>query len=209
MPFNPTEREYRKAGDFTPAEARENEENYIVEGYATTFDDPYVLYDDGDLRISETVDRDAFTGADMSDVIMQFDHTGRVYARQKNGTLELSTDDHGLKIRADLSTTPASRELYAEIKAGLISEMSFAFTVAEDDFDAATGLRTIRKIKRVYDVSAVSIPANPSTNISARNYVNGAIDAVKAERLKAENIEMQKRRLRVMLMLQGGENNEN
>lgn len=194
MPIQ-SEREYRKAVEFRAAD---NEE-YIVEGYATTFNDPYVMYSWDGIDYKEEVDRNAFDGADMNDVIFQFDHEGRVYARQKNGTLFLNTDDHGLHIRADLSKTENSRAMYEDIKAGLISEMSFAFTVEEDAYNNDTHTRTIRKIKKVYDVSAVSIPANPSTEISARSYFDGVIEREQAERLAAEQRERQKQKIRILL----------
>lgn len=192
-----TEREYRSALEFRAAE----NEDYIVEGYATTFNDPYVLYECDGLDYSEQIDRHAFDEADMRDVILQFDHSGRVYARIKNGTLFLSVDDHGLKVRADLSRTENSRNLYEDIKAGLVSEMSFAFTVAADEYNHETRTRTITKIKKVYDCSVVSIPANPNTSISARDYFNGVIEAEAAERRKAEAIEAQKAKIRILCEL--------
>lgn len=174
-----TEREYRKA------EAFEAKDEMIVEGYASTFE-PYVMYSDGDVDYSERIDPHAFDEADMSDVIMQYDHEGRVYARQSNGTLELSVDDHGLKIRADLSKTEGARKLYEDIREGMVTQMSFAFTVREDAYDKSTRTRNILKINRLYDVSAVSIPANPGTEISARSYFDGVIEMEQAERLAAE-----------------------
>lgn len=194
MPIQ-SEREYRKSVEFRAAD---NEE-YIVEGYATTFNDPYVMFSWDGIDYKEEVDRNAFDGADMNDVIFQFDHEGRVYARQKNGTLFLNADDHGLHVRADLSKTENSRAMYEDIRAGLVSEMSFAFTVEEDAYNNETHTRTIRKIKKVYDVSAVSIPANPSTEISARSYFDGVIEAEKAERLLHEQRERQKQKIRILL----------
>ena len=197
MPIK-SNREYRSAVAMTPTE----ENSYIVEGYASTFK-PYVLYSYDGIDYWEKIDRHAFDDADMRDVIMQYDHEGRVYARQSNGTLEISIDDHGLKIRADLSKTEGSRELYEEIKAGLIKEMSFAFTIFEDAYDRDTHTRTILKIKKVYDVSAVSIPANPDTDISARSYFEGVIEAEKQELLErqkeAEAREAQKRKIKILL----------
>lgn len=190
-----SEREIRSAVEFRTAE---NEE-YIVEGYATTFNDPYVLIEYDGVKYSEQIDRNAFDGADMNDVIFQYDHSGRVYARQKNGTLFLNVDDHGLHVRADLSKTENSRRMYEDIKAGLISEMSFAFSVRESSYDKETHTRTIMKIKKLYDVSAVSIPANPNTDISARSYFDGVIEMEKAERLRAEAREKQKQKIRIML----------
>lgn len=175
------EREYR-----TMAVTLPNEEEYIVEGYATTFDNPYVLFSDGDRNFSEVVDRHALEGTDISDVIFQYDHSGMVYARTKNDTLQLSTDEHGLKIRADLGSTEASRQMYEAISAGLVDQMSFAFVVDGEDYDKNTRTRTITHIKKLYDVSAVSIPANPGTEISARSAFEGYIEAERLEELEAE-----------------------
>ena len=189
------DREYRTA---QPFEARDEE--MIVEGYASTFE-PYVLWREGDVEIREQIDPHAFDNADMTDVIMQYDHEGRVYARQSNGTLELSVDDHGLKVRADLSKTAGSRQLYEDIKSGMITQMSFAFTIAEDSYDKKERLRTINRIRKVYDTSAVSIPANPGTEIAARSYFNGAIEAERAERLAAEEHDRKVKELRLRLSL--------
>lgn len=188
-------RDYRQAVELRAAE---NEE-YIVEGYATTFNQPYVMYSFDGIDYKEQVDARAFDEADMKDVIMQYDHNGMVFARQKNGTLQLACDEHGLKIRADLSKTQQARELYEAIKTGLVSEMSFAFTVQEDKYDNEQHLRTITKIKKVYDVSAVSIPANPETEISARSYFDGVIEAEKQEMLRAN--EQKRKKLALMLEL--------
>jgi len=173
-----SDREYRSITAFTPSD---NEE-YVVEGYASTFE-PYVLYSYDGVDYSEKIDRNAFANADMNDVIFQYDHTGKVYARKSNGTLEVGVDERGLKIKADLSKTVASREMYEEIKAGLVTKMSFAFTVGDDEYDRTTHTRTISKITKVYDVSAVSIPANPYTDISARSYFDGVIESEKQELL--------------------------
>jgi len=201
-----SEREYRKAGAFEARDAEEQEKSYIVEGYATTFNDPYVLFDDGETVIYEQIDAHAFDNAEMDDVIMQFDHEGRVFARKSNGSLELNCDEHGLHVRADLSATEGSRELYEEIRTGLIREMSFAFTVSAEEYNKNTRTRTITGIKRLYDVSAVSIPQNPATNISARTFADGVIRQEEAERLQkaAEETEIRRMRLRVMLQLNDG-----
>lgn len=195
------EREYR-----TMAVTLPNEEEYIVEGYATTFDDPYVLFSDGDRDFSEVVDRHALEETDISDVIFQYDHSGMVYARTKNDTLQLSTDEHGLKIRADLGSTEASRQMYEAISAGLVDQMSFAFVVDGEDYDKNTRTRTITHIKKLYDVSAVSIPANPGTEISARSAFEGYIEAERLEELEAEKRREQIERIKNLLK---GDNNGN
>ena len=179
-----------------------NEESMIVEGYATTFSQPYLLYDGRYYKIIEEIAPTAFSECDMSDVIMQYDHTGRVFARTRNGTLTLTVDAIGLKVTADLSGTDIGRQLYQEIKGGYTDKMSFGFVVTEDQRvsteDYETGVetvtRTITKIKKLYDVSAVSIPANDMTSISARRFADGVIDEIKAERL-----ERAKKKLNLML----------
>jgi len=170
---------------------------YRVAGYATTFNEPYELYRVGDTAVYEQIAPDAFDGCDMSDVIMQFDHEGRVFARTSNGTLKLTIDEHGLLAEADLSRTESSRQLWEEIEAGLITRMSFCFTVKEHRFNDATSTDTITKIGKMYDVSAVSIPANPGTDISAKRkaFVDGVISEKQAERLGAEE---RKRRIQLM-----------
>ncbi len=147
--------------------------DYYVEGYATTFGTPYLLYEFEDgTKFYERIDAHALDGADMSDVIMQYDHEGRVFARQSNQTLVLVPDHKGLLIAADLGRTDLARGLYQDIEAGMITKMSWAFTIAEESYDKDTRTRTILKIKKVYDVSAVSIPANGDTEISARAFAD-------------------------------------
>lgn len=178
------------------------EENMIVEGYATTFNQPYLLYDGRYYKVIEQIAPTAFEGCDIADVIMQYDHKGRVFARTKNGTLSLTVDSVGLKVTADLSGTDIGRQLYQEIKGGYTDKMSFGFVVAEDQRDSVvdhendveTVTRTITKFKKLYDVSAVSIPANDMTSISARRFADGVIDGIKAERL-----ERAKKKLKLML----------
>lgn len=181
------EREYRKMAQLLTARnaagAEDERKEYKVEGYATTFDKPYVLYECDGITYYEKVDRHALDEADISDVIMQYDHSGRVFARQSNGTLELSADNTGLKVSADLSKTELAKGLYEDIAAGMITKMSWAFVVTQDSYDTSTRTRTILKIKKVYDVSAVSIPANDDTNIAARNYVNGRRELEQREQL--------------------------
>ena len=175
--------------------ADENNEDMIVEGYATTFNQPYLLYNGRFYKVVEQIAPTAFNECDMSDVIMQYDHEGRVFARNKNGTLILAADAIGLKITAKLGGTDIGRQLYQEIKGGYTDKMSFGFVVAEDERvstvdhenEVETVTRTITKIKKLYDVSAVSIPANDMTSISARRYADGVIGEIKAERLERAN----------------------
>lgn len=180
------DREYRALAAPLTAQAatKRIDTDFYVEGYATTFDTPYLLweFEDG-TKYYERIDAHALDGADMSDVIMQYDHEGRVFARQSNKTLILVPDHKGLLIAADLGKTDLARGLYQDIEAGMITKMSWAFTVKEDSYDRQTHTRTILKIKKVYDVSAVSIPANGDTEISARNFASRSYEAEKQELL--------------------------
>lgn len=201
-------RQYRRVVQMEIRAAGEGE--MIVEGYATTFNEPYELWRDGpDYVFMEQVDARAFDDTDMDDTIMQYDHEGRVFARVSNQTLELSVDSHGLHIRADLGGTEIGRQLYEEIKGGYTDKMSFGFTVGEDErliqedreSGTVTILRTIKRIGKLYDVSAVSLPANNATEISARSWCDGVIQQLTEERRKAEERERQKKKIKIMLNL--------
>lgn len=191
-------REYRSI----VMEARDDE--CVVEGYATTFNQPYLLWDDGEVRVYEQIASGAFDNCDMQDVIMQYNHLGRVFARTRNNTLQLVIDRVGLQIRAILGGTDLGRQVYDEVKGGYTDKMSMGFRVEEDERtevrDPSSGVwivtRTITKIKKLYDVSAVSMPANDMTSISARMLADGAIEAAAAERLRRET---KKQKIKTML----------
>ena len=159
----------------TAAEKRIDTDFY-VEGYATTFDKPYLLYEWDGNKYYERIDRNALAGADMSDVIMQYNHEGKVLARLSNGTLGVEANDNGLFTFADLSKSRAAQDMFEEIKNGLVTKMSWAFRVSEDSYDRDTRTRTILKIAKVYDVSAVSIPANADTLLHVKGAVKFAIE---------------------------------
>lgn len=195
MPAKPHERQYRSlmtplAPVSTGAEKRFDSDFY-VEGYASTFNDPYMLYEWGGVEYWEVIDPDAFRDCDMGDVIFQFDHSGRVYARMSNNTLLVEPQLHGLFMAADLGSTTGSRGMYEDIDAGLITRMSWAFmpdwNSIEDVYDEENKrlTSTIHKVERIYDVSCVSLPADPNTEISARSYFDGAIKRIEAERLQS------------------------
>ena len=193
-------RQYRSV-----VEIRAVDEEMVVEGYATTFDEPYTLYEDDEIRVMEQIDAHAFDDTDMADVIMQYDHEGRVFARISNGTLELTPDEHGLHVRADLGGTEIGRQLYEEIKGGYTSKMSFGFTVAadeelrKDEDGKTTYLRTITSIRKLYDVSAVSLPANNATEISARAFCEGVIAKAAEERRAAADRERRVRKIKILM----------
>jgi len=200
-------REYRRTQLIEVREAQNEDEgqSMIVRGYATVFNEDYLLYDWGDYKVYEQIDARAFDDCDMSDVIMQYDHHGRVFARNTNDTLDLSIDSRGLAIEANLGGTEIGRQLYEEIAGGYTNKMSFGFTVAEDERTVAndyesnvtTVYRKITKISKLYDVSAVSLPANDATEISARSYCDGVIAELEAERLRAEELVLNRKRAEV------------
>ena len=164
------------------------EPSFLVEGYASTFE-PYKLFELDGVPIFEQIEPTAFDEADMTDVVYRIDHEGRVYARASAGTIKLDIDEHGLHHITDLSKTSSAREHFEDIAAGNYPQMSFAFTVDEEHFDDANKTRIIDRIGKVFDISAVSFPANPTTEIHVRDYFNGVIEmekAAEAERLQAE-----------------------
>lgn len=200
-------REYRNM-QMRAAENVDEEARSVVTGYASTFDEPYMLFSGEGYEFWEVVDRDAFNDTDMSDVIMQYDHEGRVFARNSNGTLDVNIDDNGLFIEADLGGTEIGRQLYEEIRGGYTDKMSFGFTVTGESEDREKGdngivkyTRRITSVGKLYDVSAVSIPANDGTSISAdavtrslADLNDGVIERMRAERLEEEKLELARRR---------------
>lgn len=209
MPIK-NEREYR-ALTLTPT----NDEERIVEGDFSTYDSPYLLYrydiDGTAVEVWEEVKRGAFNNTDLSDVIMQYDHQGRVFARGANGTLqlELAETPH---MRANLGGTEIGRQLYEEIKGGYTTKMSFGFTVSEDEkvrteenIDGKRSikiLRSIKGIKKLYDVSAVSLPANDQTTISARSAAEGLAASVLQELQDEINHEQELKRAQAKAKLE-------
>lgn len=200
-------RSYRNMQSF------EAQDEMTARGYATTFDEPYHLFDYDDwggyrVQLWEQVDQHAFDKTDMRDTIMQYNHEGRVFARVKNNTLRLRPDAHGLYVEADLGGTEIGRQLYEEIKGGYTDKMSFGFTVASDERTEERDeenktikiLRTITGVKTLWDVSAVSIPANDGTAISARSYCDGVIAELTEEFRKAEERRRKIKRIKILAM---------
>lgn len=187
-----TDREYRDINTLTFNNNNDNNPTApqtIVEGLATTYNNPYKLYEDATMEIWEEIDRRAFENCDMSDTILQYDHAGRVLARTSNNTLIIdASNPDGLFVKADLSGTEAGRQMAEEIRGQYITKMSMGFKVGADEWtteqrgNKTIEKRTITEITKLYDVSAVSIPANPATEISIRALTTGAVEKVAAER---------------------------
>ena len=195
------ERQVRELQVFAPApEAKRIDSDYYVEGYAARYE-PYVLYETPDGPIYERFERGCFDGCDMSDIIFQLNHQGTVFARQSNNTLIVEPDELGLFTAADLSRTTGARNLYEEISTGMITKMSWGFIVGSYYYDQDTRTIVHTKVKKIFDVSAVSIPANNNTEINARSWADGVIDL--AARSEAE-LDDRRRRLRLKIQLLGG-----
>jgi HK97 family phage prohead protease len=200
-------REYRNCQTFRIELNEDAAEAIAVTGYATTFDQPYTLYSQDGVEVREVVDPKAFDKCDMTDVIMQYNHEGRVFARVKNGTLAIMPDEHGLRIQANLGGTEIGRQLYEEIRGGYTDKMSFGFTVSDEKRETAVEggktiiTRRITGIGKLYDVSAVSIPANDSTSICARSFCEGVIAELEAERLSV--LQLEKSKLKIKISMEG------
>ena len=200
------DREYRTL-NIEVREANEaGEPSYIVRGYASTFE-PYVLFEEDGVQYKEQIDPHAFDETDMSDVVFRIDHEGAVYARSSAGTLKVGVDEKGLFDEADLSKTAKARELFEDIVAGNYPKQSFAFTVREDSYDRDSHTRTILKVGKLFDVSPVSFPANPTTSlgVATRDYFNGVIEAERAERLANEKRARDKALLELKIKLMESE----
>jgi len=187
------DREYRSF------EFEAKEEEKTIEGYAVVFDKETTLFEHGGVKYKEIIDRNAFDGVSLDDVVLNIDHTGKPLARTKNNTLELSIDDYGLKVRAKLDGTQAGREAYEEIKGGYFDKMSFSFTIEENSYNSETNTETILKIKRLYDVSVVTFPAYEQTSVLARNSLLAEAERKKAEAELVEKRRLEKQRLQLIL----------
>ena len=163
----------------------------IVEGQAVTFESPTVLFKCGDTEYKEVIDRNAFAEADMSDVIFNYNHGGKVVARTRNKTLELFIDANGLNIKARLDGTEEGRKLYEEIKGGYIDRMSFCFTIKEESYNQEEHLWRVLKVDKLYDISAVDIPAYDTTSLTARS---SRFAVAERERKALDKVKLQKER---------------
>lgn len=192
------ERQLRVQQLFAPASTKRIDCDHYVEGYAARYE-PYVLYETEDGPIYERFERGCFDGCDFSDVIYQLNHQGTVMARQSNGSLIVEPDENGLFIAADLGRTEAARRHYEEISTGMITKMSWGFSLGDYYYDRESRTIVHKTVKKIFDVSGVSIPANQNTEINARSWGDGVIDL--AARSEAE-LDERRRRLRLKIQLQ-------
>ena len=180
------DRTYRHFG----FELREQAEggDMVVVGQPVIFGVETVLWEYDGIQYKEVIDSRALDEAKMDDVVLNIDHEGKPAAKTKNGTLKLFLRHDGLYMEADLSKNATGRELYEDIRNGFYDKMSFAFKVREDFYDRETHTRTILKIERIYDVSAVTWAAYEQTSLSARNWAKAQyeIEAAEAAKKQAE-----------------------
>lgn len=181
------------------------EEEMIVEGTAIVFDSPTVMYELDGIKYYEVIERGALDGAKIDDVVLNVDHVGKPAAKTRNKTLELTLHDDRLDIRADLSKNATGRELHEDILNGFFEKMSFSFTIADEEYDRENRTRIIKKIDRLYDVSAVTVPAYNQTSIIARSFFSAEAEKELAE---ARELELRKRKLQLQIRLGKDEVNE-
>lgn len=176
------------------------DEGMIVEGYAAVFDS---VTDLGWMK--EVIDRNAFNGADMSDIVMKYNHEDSFLplARTRGGSLQFEVDDHGLKIRAKLPETSANKDIFTLIKEKVLSKMSFAFTVKTEEYDYDTDTRRILAFDKIFDVSVVDVPAYESTEIYARNKEEYEEEKRKyqEQKEKHQKLELEKKKALALLSL--------
>ena len=160
----------------------------------------------------EVIEPGALVEADISDVLLTVNHNlsdiplARSRGGQPGETMQLSVDNYNCRITAqlDVENNPQARALHSAVARGDITGMSFMFHVKEDTWEKENDVlvRHIQKIDKIIDVSAVTIPAYPSTSISARSAgfeieVNHENDE-QEQRKKAEKLELEKLKLKYM-----------
>ena len=153
----------------------QDEAKMIVEGYPVVFDKETYI-DCGFDGWYEKIDRKAFANADISDVVLTHNHDEHkeILARTRNKSLEFKFDDKGVFMHAELIDTTTNRDIYKMVKAGLLTEGSFAFTVTDDveekDKDGNVH-RTITGIGKLFDLAICTRGAYGNlTEIYARSY---------------------------------------
>lgn len=152
----------------------QDEAKMIVEGYPVVFGKETYI-DCGFDGWYEQIDRNAFANADISDVVLTHNHDEckEILARTRNGSLKFEFDDKGVFMHAELIDTTTNRDIYKMVKAGLLTEGSFAFTVTDDREELVDGEvhRTITGIGKLFDLAICTRGAYGNlTEIYARSY---------------------------------------
>ncbi len=158
----------------TVHEATSDDEKPIIEGYALKFNKQSSVLGTKDLRFRETIDPHALDHADLSNVVALFNHDPNQVLGRTGVNLELNIDEQGLRYKLTPPDTQLGHDLLENIRSGVISQSSFAFSMPADssaqtwskstERDAKYN-RIIRSIDHVFDVSPVTTPAYPDTEV--------------------------------------------
>lgn len=197
MPFKPNEREYRALAPFAALDENKSDE-LVLRGSPIVFDTPTVIFEMDGIQYKEIIARGALDGCDMSDFIFNRNHgqnDSTVYARTRNGSLKYNITQTSLDCEFILDNEDERhRALYRDVQKRRIDKMSFSFVVREHSYDRETHTRTITKIKKLYDVSAVDFAAYNETGITtARSFFS--------EEHEKEFRELEQTRRRKMLIV--------
>lgn len=182
--------------DFRATQPIADDPSKRLEGHAAVFD---AMTNIGGWY-NEIIARGAFDGCDFDDVLFFVNHDmqkiplARSRRNNSNSTMRLAIDNIGLSVSADLDTENNSeaRQVYSSVDRGDITGMSFCFRVAEDKWDGLDTdmpTRSILKIAKVYEVSAVNSPAYDLTDINARD--KAALDNAKSSLDNARSQELE------------------
>ena len=181
----------------TTQSGQAEQDKMLITGYLLKFGEPTVLFKDENGRsVCEVYDQGCVDeGTDLSNCIMRYNHNDdyQVLARTTNGTLQLSVDDIGVKVDAEIANTTQGKDIYELIRRRDITAMSAGFCVDSDDFDYATNTRHIQHIAAIRDASVVDTPAYASTSVDV---VKRSIEAV-----GKEHVETMKKRLKLRCSL--------
>lgn len=171
-------RDYRRLMQVRAAEPAEGSDDLIIEGEPVIFDRPYWLFRYGDRDVYEVIRSGAFDGADYRDVPLKYNHgdshgtPARTTSKTERGKLSVTVDKEKITMRANLLHTSGGKDLYEEVRAGTVPQMSWAFTEKEGTTEVREEKEKItfvvKAVERVFDFAAVDFGANPETSIYAR-----------------------------------------
>ena len=146
----------------------------VIEGTAVVFDKPADMH-----GYTERIARNALDGVNLDDITLLVNHDGSgIPLARSPKTLTLTVTDEGLEMRAELPDTPQGHAVYEAVRRGDLSQMSFAFDIAQDSFDEQKHERTITAIGKVYEISIVNHAAYTQTNVTARNAQEGKVNSM-------------------------------
>lgn len=189
-------------------EEQNNPDEMIIEGRAVVFDSETILFNYDGVDYKEEIEHSALDKTDFRDCYLKYNHSDHIMAmaRWKNeetdarGSIKFDLRKDGLYFTARLANTTQSRDLYELVRSGIINKMSFAFTVQEESYDKQAHKWTVRKIDKLYDIAAVTVPAYDDTSLCARRY--GEVEAYRMKEVEASKRELEKRKLALKLEIQ-------